>query len=483
MLKHQQKQEQRLEQRLSPQQIQYYKLLELSTLELEQRVKAEIEENPALEEGKDKESDAEFDETFEAESEGNNEDMTLGDYMSDDDIPPYKLEMQSEEKEGFTATFSNNKTFYDYLLEQLSLRDINERQHKLSEYLIGNIDEDGLLRRDLESIADDLAFREGIMTNTDELAEALETVQDLDPAGVGATSLQECLLLQIERKKATPSSTLAYTIIKEYFDDLSKRNFDHIVSRLQIERSELKEAMEAIELLNPKPANSWNESGISGMETITPDFLVETTDGEINLSLNNQNVPFLRVNGEYQQMMKDYVGNEKNRTRESTAAITFIKQKMDSAKWFVDSIKQRQETLLSVMRAIIQIQRPFFLSGNNGDLKPMNLKNVAEKCPYDISTISRVTSSKYVETNFGIFPLRFFFSDTTQTESGDDIRTHEVKEYLKECIDNENKQKPYTDEELVELLKQKGYIIARRTVAKYREQQFIPVARLRRQVE
>ena len=489
MLKQQLRQQ--LQQKLSPQQIQMIRLLELPTIELEEKVKHELEENPALEEGKSEQDDFEHEDEMDSNGEGtniddndnDNSDLSLGDYMTEDDIPDYKLqELRDRDDKKEDIPFSVGESLNEYLLEQLGLRELPEQEYKIAEYIIGNIDDDGYLRRDLNSIADDLVFQAGLNITGKEIEPILSIVQDFEPSGVGARDLQECLAIQLQKKEATEATHIALQIIKEYFNDFIRKHYDKILRGMAISEEPLKKAIHEITTLNPKPGNAWGGSMETAMSQIIPDFIVDANNGEITLSMNNKGIPDLRVNQEYVNMFQDYANNKANQTAERKNAVQFVKQKLDSAQWFIDAIKQRQETLQRTMEAIIQLQREFFLTGDEATLRPMILKDVAERTGYDISTISRVSNSKYVQTNFGIYPLKYFFSESMQTDSGEEISTREVKKIMKEHVDAEDKRKPLTDEELANILKEKGYIIARRTVAKYREQLGIPVARLRKEI-
>ena len=479
--------QQKLQQKLSPQQIQLIRLLELPAIELEERVKHELEDNPALEEGK------EFADDFERTDDGVEEqmpgettsdmDISLGDYMSEDDIPDYKLREISERVEKKEdIPFSVGQSLNEFLLQQLGLRDLPEKQYQIAEYIIGNIDDDGYLRRDLCAIADDLVFQAGQDVSEKEIKEVLVIIQDFDPAGVGARNLQECLLLQLARKGKTPDTDLSVRILTDYFEEFTRKHYEKILRGLNIDEATLKKAIREITALDPKPCSSWGGSMETAMSQVIPDFIVEAVNGELILSMNSRGVPDMRINREYAEMFQDYAGNKANQTAKMREAVQFVKQKLDSAQWFIDAIKQRQETLQRTMEAIILLQHDFFLTGDEASLRPMILKDVAERTGYDISTISRVSNSKYVQTNFGIYPLKYFFSESMQTDSGEEISTREVKKIMKEHIDSEDKRKPLTDEELASILKEKGYIIARRTVAKYREQLDIPVARLRKEI-
>lgn len=479
--------QQKLQQKLSPQQIQLIRLLELPAIELEERVKHELEDNPALEEGKDLADDFErTDEPIDGDTSSEMEtdtDISLGDYMSDDDIPDYKLREMSERVERKEdVPFSVSQSLNEFLLQQLGLRDLPEKQVRIAEYIIGNIDDDGYLRRELSAIADDLVFQAGQDVSEKEIDEILTIIQDFDPAGVGARNLKECLLLQLNRKEETPEVVMAIRILTDYFDEFTRKHYDKILRGLGIDEPTLKRTIHEITALDPKPCSSWGGSMETAMSQIIPDFLVEAINGELILSMNNRGVPDMRINREYAEMFQDYAGNKANQTSKMREAVQFVKQKLDSAQWFIDAIKQRQETLQRTMEALIRLQHDFFLTGDEATLRPMILKDVAERAGYDISTISRVSNSKYVQTNFGIYPLKYFFSESMQTDSGEEISTREVKKIMKEYIDAEDKRKPLTDEELASILKDKGYIIARRTVAKYREQLDIPVARLRKEI-
>ena len=478
--------QQKLQQKLSPQQIQLIRLLELPAIELEERIKHELEDNPALEEGKDIADDFERTDDEGVDDITTNEtdtDLSLGDYMSEDDIPDYKLREISEKTDRKEdIPFSVSQSLNEYLLQQLGLRDLPEKEMKIAEYIIGNIDDDGYLRRELSAIADDLVFLAGQDVNEKEIEEVLTIIQDFDPAGVGARNLQECLLLQLDRKELTPGVKMAIHILTEYFEEFTRKHYDKIMRGLNISEGTLKKAIHEIIALDPKPCSSWGGSMEAAMSQVIPDFLVEAVNGELILSMNNRDIPDLKISREYAEMFQDYTGNKANQTSKMREAVQFVKQKLDSAQWFIDAIKQRQETLQRTMEAIILLQRDFFLTGDDATLRPMILKDVAERAGYDISTISRVSNSKYVQTNFGIYPLKFFFSESMQTDSGEEISTREVKKIMKEHIDSEDKRKPLTDEELTTILKEKGYVIARRTVAKYREQLDIPVARLRKEI-
>ncbi|MDR2010160.1 MAG: RNA polymerase factor sigma-54 [Bacteroidales bacterium] len=475
--------QQKLLQKLSPQQIQMIKLLELPILELEQRVKKELEENPALDEGHEEE-DYE-DNTVENEPKTNDDEFSFEDYIGDDDeIPTYKLVANniSKDAEYKDIPYSASKSFHENLTEQLTLKDVSEREKFIAVFLIGNIDEDGYLRRDLDAIVDDIAFSQNVIVSEEELQDVLNIIQDLDPAGVGARNLQESLVLQLERKEnQTEEVLLAKKILIEYFEEFTKKHYSKIMSKLNIDENTLKSAIDVIVKLNPKPGSSHGESQGRSPLAIIPDFILNVVDGEIEISLNLRNSPELKVNKNFFNMLQEYSQSKKN-GRSDKETLAFIKQKLDSARWFIDAISQRQNTLLLTMNAIAELQRDFFLTGDETNLKPMILKNVAEMTGLDISTVSRVANSKYVATPYGNYELKYFFSEAMQTDSGEEVSTREIKQILRDCIDNEDKSKPLTDDKLAEILKSKGYQIARRTIAKYREQLDIPVARLRKEL-
>ncbi|HAN78523.1 MAG TPA: RNA polymerase sigma-54 factor [Bacteroidales bacterium] len=485
--------QQKLLQKLSPQQIQLIKLLEVPTMQLEQRIKKEIEENPMLEEGADEQPDYEQDEdTGNDESEYENDEFrdefSLDEYMDDDDLPAYRLNANNQSKDDKKAEvpYAEGNSFHEHLIRQLGLRTLSKTDYQIAEYLIGNIDEDGYLRRDLEDITDDLAFSLNISTTEEKLHKLLKIIQDFEPAGIGARDLQESLFLQVERKyqlnKKSRSLELLRTILLHYFDEFTKKHFDKIIDKLNITEEELKDAINEVLRLNPKPGTSFNEEQTKSFQQITPDFILDVVNSEIQLWLNSKNAPELRINRHYAEMLESYSANRKKQTREQKDTITFVKQKLDSAKWFIDAIKQRQNTLQHTMEAIVGYQQGYFLEGDETKLRPMILKDIAEKTGLDISTISRVANSKYIQTHFGIFPLKFFFSEGMATDTGEEVSTREIKKILQDCVDGESKRRPLTDEKLAKILQEKGYLIARRTVAKYREQLGIPVARLRKEL-
>ena len=476
--------QQRLLQKLSPQQIQVIKLLEIPTVQLEQRIKKELEENPVLEMLNDVPEDDGNMQEDENPNDRDNEEFSLEDYMDEDDIPEYKLAANNYSKDDkqIDIPFSAGTSFHESMHEQLGLADLDEEKRNLAEYIIGNIDDDGYLRRDLLSISDDLAFNMNMNVTEEELEELLEVIQEFDPAGVGARDLRECLLLQIQRKRANPATLLAEKIISENFEEFTKKHYDKILKKYEVTEEELKDALNEILKLNPKPGGSYSNPLNKSNQVIVPDFILETHDGELQLSLNQRNVPDLRMSSHYMDMLKSYSENRKNISRDQKDAMMFVKQKLDSAKWFIDAIRQRHHTLLVTMSEIIDFQKEYFMEGDETKLKPMILKDIADRTGLDISTISRVSNSKYIQTHFGIFPLKYFFSEGMQKDTGEEVSTREIKKILEDCISNEDKRKPLTDDRLAQILKEKSYPIARRTVAKYREQLGIPVARMRKEL-
>ena len=476
----------KLNQKLSPQQIQLMKLIQLPTIDFEQKIKQELEENPALE-IKDNSNDA-LDEDFSNsnEDELNNEsiddeDINIEDYINYDDTPAYKLSYNTNnDSENSEIPLASGISFTEYLLNQLNTLRLNDDEAKIAEFLVGSIDNSGYLRQNTDEIIDDLAFTQNIEVSTKKLNKILSIVQQLDPPGVGAQSLQECLILQLKRKPSNKQIDLANNIIKKSFDQFSKKHFNKLIEKYDINEKELKAAINEIEKLNPKPGNSYSNYE-KPIEQIIPDFKIEISNNALALTLNNRNNPVLKISNHYNEMLKGYK-LDKNKTKSQKEAIQFIKQKLDSAKWFIDAVKQRQETLYITMHAIMKYQEEYLLSGDEKKIKPMILKDIAEKIEMDISTISRVANSKYVDTPYGTKLLKEFFSESMTNQSGEEISTIEIKKILETIIENENKRAPQTDEKLVKLLKEKGYKIARRTVAKYREQLNIPVARLRKEI-
>ncbi|MBT8326242.1 MAG: RNA polymerase factor sigma-54 [Bacteroidia bacterium] len=477
---------QKLLQKLSPQQIQFIKLLQLNTLNFEERVEEELLENPAIESGKDEsdENEGGFEESDDLDFGSKEEEFDVSDYMNDDDGGVHlsgDYSGDDEEKEFMPAVY--HTSFRERLLEQLTSVMRTKEEEILAGQIVGTLDDDGYLRRPLSAIKNDLLFTQNIKTTPEELERILEMIHEMDPAGIGARDLKECLLLQIKRKQEVsnnPIYKLAFQIIDEAMNDFSKRHYQKMAKKFSVSEDYLKEALDFISKLNPKPAQSGSE-GATNKDFIIPDFIVTESYGELEVRLNSKNAPELRVSQSYNETLKSYEAS-KEKTKAQKDAVQYIKQKLDSAKWFIDSVKQRQNTLLATMNKIVELQKDYFLSGDESDLKPMILKDIAEAIGMDISTISRVASSKYVETDFGILLLKNFFTEGITTDSGEEVSNREVKKILKDAVDDENKQKPLTDEALKKILQEKGYQIARRTVAKYREQLNIPVARLRKEL-
>ncbi|HNZ67820.1 MAG: RNA polymerase factor sigma-54 [Prolixibacteraceae bacterium] len=477
--------QQKMLQKLSPQQIQVIKLLEIPALQLEQRIKKELEENPVLEVEEDSHYGEEEVETPELRSEEDkdNEEFSVEDYMPEDEIPGYRLQTNnySPDDRQVDIPFSVGDTFHEYLQQQAEMENFSDRELQLAKYILGNIDEDGYLRRDLLSISDDLAFHLNMDVQEEELEKILRVIQGFDPPGVGARNLQESLLLQLERRNSE-HRILATTIIRDHFEEFTRRHYDKITRRLNVDDEELKQAIDLILKLNPKPGSSYSNPHNKSNQHIVPDFILEVIDGELQLSLNQRNMPELRINESYLDMLRSLAGPKSNGSRNNREAASFVRQKLDSAKWFIDAIRQRQHTLLATMSEIIDFQKEYFQDGDETRLKPMILKDIAERTGLDISTVSRVSNSKYIQTHFGIYPLKFFFSEAMQKDTGEEVSSREIKKILRDVIDNEDKRHPVTDEKLTEILKEKSYNIARRTVAKYREQLDIPVARLRKEL-
>ena len=470
--------QQRLLQKLSPQQIQLMKMLQLPTLELEKRIKEELELNQALDEGE--EQNQELSEDNLDTSTEKREDFNYQDYVNDE-TPYYKTQSNNSNKdqENNQTPLSLGDSFTEKLVSQINLRIKDEKHLIIAEQIIGNLDESGYLRRELFNIVDDLAFSQNISTTEKELEEVLLEVQELDPPGVGARDLQECLLIQLRKKKKTISTKTAEVILEKCFESFKKKHYKKIEQKLDIDTTAIKDAMAEIVKLNPKPGNSLIDTSKS-VQHITPDFTITENEGTLAVELNQRNAPQLRVSRDYVEMIKGYENSPKN--KRDKEAVLFIKQKVDAAKWFIEAVKQRQNTLLVTINAILEFQKEFFLSGDEKNLRPMILKDIASMVDMDISTISRVANSKHVATPYGTFLLKYFFSESLATKSGEEVSTREVKTILNEAISKEDKTKPLTDEKLAELLKENGYLIARRTVAKYREQLNIPVARLRKQL-
>ena len=465
--------EQKLTQKLSPIQIQTIKLIELPIQELEQRVRAELEENPVLDEDTPK--------SREDENGEETKDISLDEYKEDDYIPSYRLHVNNYGKDARPEynTFSVKEGFTQSLMEQLGYRDLDDHQKAIAAFVIGSLDDDGYLRRDISSIADDLAFRAGIEASDEEVLEALKIIQEFEPAGVGARDLRECLLLQLKAKKQTPQVILAEKILTDHFKEFSDKHFQKIMSRLGINEEQLKAAMGKIVKLNPSPGGQLDDSYNDQAQQIIPDFVLRYDNGELKMTMPRFSVPELRVNRKYADMLLQAAGSSE---REQKEAAVFVKKKLDQAKWYVEALTQRHNTLEKTMQAIIDFQHDYFIDGDETKLKPMVLKDIAEITGYDISTISRVVNSKYIETHFGVLPLKYFFSEGLENKDGEEISTREIKKVLQESIDAENKRKPLTDDELVDVLGAKGYKVARRTIAKYRDQLGIPKARLRKEI-
>ncbi|MEA3505381.1 MAG: RNA polymerase factor sigma-54 [Bacteroidota bacterium] len=474
----------KLLQKLSPQQILLMKLLQIPSIALEERIKQEVEENPALEESSDNQEVSDELSSDDDRSSDDSDEFDINDYINEEDVPNYKLQANNSSKDDETKEipFAAGISFHELLLQQLGLLKIEDEKYKKAVYIIGNIDESGYLQRELESMVDDLAFSQNISTNKKEVEEILFLIQGFDPAGVGARNLKECLLLQLKRKdQEDPAIRLAILVLSKYFREFTKKHYDKIIKRAGISEDDLKVTISEILKLNPKPGNSLGESsGVS--HYIIPDFIINNQDGELELSLNSKNAPELHLNNTYIDMLQSYSENRKNQSKQQKEAVMFIKQKIDSAKWFIDAIRQRQNTLFVTMNAIMHYQHKYFMDGDETKLRPMILKDIAEIVNLDISTVSRVANSKYVQTPFGTFLLKTFFSESMQKDTGETVSTREIKKILQDTINAENKAKPYTDEHLVKILKEKEYSIARRTVAKYREQLSIPVARLRKEL-
>lgn len=476
--------QQKLTQKLSPQQIQLMKLLQLPTVALEQRIKEELEANPALDEGAeggDDEYEYEEDQNEERDDEfESEEEFDLSDYM-DDDTPDYQLNIsnRSKDDEQQEMPVVLRVSFNELVEAQLRLQSITEKDKQIASYLVGNLDDSGYLRRELESIVDDLAFSANITVTKEKLEELLTVIQSLDPPGIGARSLQECLLLQLDRKPVSTVVENAKTILENCFKEFTKKHYNKILQKLEIGEEALRAAMEEILKLNPKPGNSVG-GGSRSVEQIVPDFFVTVLDDNIQLDLNQRNAPELKISRRYNEMFETYMNAANKPGKAEKEAIMFVKQKLDAAKWFIDALRQRQDTLYTTMEAILEYQKEYFLTGDETRLNPMILKDIAEKVNLDISTISRVANSKYVQTPYGTFLLKYFFAESLTTNDGEEASTREVKKILQELIDDEDKKHPFTDDKLTELLKEKKYNIARRTVAKYREQLNIPVARLRK---
>ena len=459
-------------QKLSPLQIQTIKLIELPIQELEQRIKSEFEENPVIDDDPPAEKRADDDQP---------KDVSIDELKDDDSIPAYKLRISNwgkDERPEYN-TFSVKESFTESLLEQLGYSELDEQKMAIGRFLVCSLDDDGYLRRDIDSIVDDIAFRENIETTYEEVEHVLGIIQEFDPAGVGARDLQECLLLQIERLRPCEEVENAETILESYFKEFTSKHFQKIMTKMGITQEQLKAAVAKIVKLNPTPGGQIDDSYNDRAQQIVPDFVLEVADGELNMSMPRFNIPEIRINKKYEQMLID---SKSSSDRAQKEAATFVKQKLDSAKWFVEALKQRQHTLQSTMQAIIDYQHDYFLDGDETNLKPMVLKDIAEITGFDISTISRVVNSKYIETHFGIFPLKYFFSEGLENQAGEEVSTRELKKALTDAVAGENKHRPLTDDELVEQMEARGYRVARRTIAKYRDQLGIPKARLRKEL-
>lgn len=476
----------KLSQKLSPQQIQLMKLIQLPTQAFEQRLKQELEENPALERGKEKEEDG-FDDIYSDQDYEENEkidadDINIDDYLSDDEIPSYRLQANnhSADDESKTIPYASGTSFTQLLTDQLNTFRLENQDYKIAKFLIGSIDDSGYIRRSLLDLTDDLAFTQNIFTDVETLKKVLKVVQQLDPPGVGARNLQECLLIQLQRKEQTPDTERAANMIENAFEQFTKKHYQKLLKKFDISEIELKDAILEIERLNPKPGSSFSNN-LRSTEHVVPDFTIKIIDGELELVLNGRNAPELHISKSYNEMLLGYKAS-KEKSRAQKEAVLFIKQKLDAAKWFIDAIRQRQQTLLLTMSAIMHYQKAYFLSGDEEQLRPMILKDIADEVEMDVSTISRVANSKYVDTPYGTKLIKEFFSESMTNDQGEEVSTREIKSILKTVIVEEDKKKPWTDEKLAKILKEKGYPIARRTVAKYREQLDFPVARLRKQI-
>ncbi len=460
-------------QRLSPLQIQTIKLIELPVQELEQKIRSELEENPVLDDGPDP--------NREGGDEESPKDVSIDEIKEDDYMPSYRTRVNNWGKDPRPEynTFSVRESFTQSLVDQLGYRSLDPRRRQIGEFIIGSLDSDGYLRRDIDSLVDDLAFRAGIDASPEEVLEMLAIVQEFEPAGVGARDLRECLLLQLKAEKQTPDVICAERILTEQFDEFTNKHFQKIMSRMGISEAQLKGAMSKIVRLNPAPGGQVDDSYSDQAQQIVPDFVLDEKDGELSFSMPRFSIPEIRVNRKYADLLENAKGSGQKAEKEAAA---FVRQKLDSAKWFVEALKQRQNTLQRTMQAILDYQHDYFLDGDESHLKPMVLKDIAEKTGFDISTISRVVNSKYIETHFGIFPLKYFFSEGMENKEGEEVSTRELKKALQECVDAEDKKKPLTDEQLVEEMGRKGYKVARRTIAKYRGQLGIPLARWRKEL-
>jgi RNA polymerase sigma-54 factor len=476
----------KLSQKLSPQQIQLMKLVQLPTQAFEERIKQELEENLALERGKE-DATEEFEEgysneEFDDNTQINTEDINVDDYLSDDEIPDYRLHANnySSDQDDKSIPYASGSSFTQQLTDQLNTYRLEEQEYLIAKFLIGSIDDSGYMRRPLLDLTDDLAFTQNIYTDVETIEKVLKVVQQLDPAGVGARDLQECLLIQLQRKAQTPQTELASLIVEKTFEKFTKKHYLKLQKKFNITENQLKDAIQEIERLNPKPGSSFSNN-LRSVEHVVPDFTIKIIDGELSLTLNARNAPELHISKSYSEMLLGYKAS-KEKSKAQKEAVQFIKQKLDAAKWFIDAIRQRQQTLYVTMSAIMQYQKAYFLSGDEEQLRPMILKDIADEIEMDISTVSRVANSKYVNTPYGTKLIKEFFSESMTNDQGEEVSTREIKSILKTVIVEEDKKKPLTDEKLAKILKEKGYPIARRTVAKYREQLEFPVARLRKEI-
>ncbi|WP_204344815.1 RNA polymerase factor sigma-54 [Psychroserpens algicola] len=478
----------KLSQKLSPQQIQLMKLIQLPTQAFEQRIKQELEENPALDTGKETKDEDAYDEFDNSEDdyndneEINTEDINIDEYLSDDDVPEYRTQANnySADDEEKNVPYAAGTSFTQHLRQQLNTFRLSDEEREIAEFLVGSVDESGYIRRSLSDIMDDLAFTQNVFTTEEKIEQVLHKVHQLDPAGVGARNLQECLSIQLHRKEKYPDVELACNIIDKAFDQFTKKHYKKLLQKFDITEAQLRDAIEEIERLNPKPGGSYAGNN-KIVEHVVPDFAIKIVDGELELTLNGRNAPELHVSREYSDMMKGYKAS-KDKSKSQKDAVMFIKQKLDAAKWFIEAIKQRQQTLFVTMSAIMHYQKEYFLTGDERKLKPMILKDIADEIDMDVSTVSRVANSKYVDTPYGTKLIKEFFSESMTNDQGEEVSTREIKKILETVIEEEDKKKPLTDEKLATILKEKGYPIARRTVAKYREQLDIPVARLRKKI-
>ena len=466
-----QRQIQKQIQTLSPQQIQMIKLLELPAVQLEQRIKQEIEENIVLEEDELKDDE--------------NEQISMEEYLREDDSPGYKARINNYSKDDKQrpVTLTEGLSLQEYLMEQLRYRNLSDEERKVAEFLVGSIDENGYLRRDMESISDDVAFSLGIEYSVKDLERLLSIIHQLEPAGIGARNLQECLLLQMNQRRIdTPAKQMAQKILSSHFEEFTKKHYEKLMARLGVGEDEFRDAINEIKHLSPKPGNLYSDGSFDTSPYIIPDFTIDYHDGQFDLSLNSYNIPEVKINRRYVEMIRDMVSSDGFVSEKDKEAVQFVKSKIDSAKWFISAIKQRHDTLMRTMQEILSFQKEYFKDGDQSKLRPMILKDIADRAGLDVSTISRVVNSKYAQTHFGIILLKSLFSEAMQTESGEIVSSYEIKNILQKCIDEEDKRHPLTDETLMNILNSKGYCIARRTVAKYREMLGIPVARLRKQI-